>query len=50
MCVFPKWYEHNYDKTPILFPYEGSVEEGFDYERPNVEFFRLLEQRVGQLA
>lgn len=50
MCVFPKWYEHNYDKTPILYPYEGSVEEGFDYERPNVEFFRLLEKRVGQLA
>ncbi len=50
MCVFPKWYEHNYDKTPILFPYESSVEEGFDYERPNPEFFRLLEKRVGQLA
>lgn len=50
MCVFPKWYEHNYDKVPILYPYEGSVEEGFDYERPNVEFFRLLEKRVGQLA
>lgn len=50
MCVFPKWYEHNYDKIPDLFPYEGSVEKGFDYERPNPAFFKLLDRRVKQLA
>ena len=50
MCVFPKWYEHNYDKTPLMFPYEGSLEDGFDYTRPNVEYFRLFEKRIGELA
>lgn len=50
MCVFPKWYEHNYDKNPYLFPYEGSVEKGFDYDRPNPKFFKLLDERVMQLA
>ena len=49
MCVFPKWYEYN-DRQPELFPFEGSVQSGFDYDRLNVEFFRHIEKCVGELA
>lgn len=50
MCVFPKWFEHSFDKKPLMFPFEGTQEEGFDYMRPNLSFFRLLDQRIAQLG
>jgi hypothetical protein len=49
MCVFPKFFEHN-EKTPLIFPYEGDETNGFDYTRPNIAFFRLLDERVQQLG
>lgn len=48
MCVFPKWYEYNH-RQPEVYPFEGSLETGFDYNRPNVNFFRHLENCVSQL-
>lgn len=48
MCVFPKSYLFN-ENEPELYPFEGSLSAGFDYERPNPEFYRHLEQRIGQL-
>lgn len=48
MCVFPKYYDYN--KTePELFPFEGSLENGWDYTRFNPEFFRHLENRIQDL-
>jgi hypothetical protein len=48
MCVFPKSYLFN-ENEPELYPFEGSLAGGFDYERPNPAFYRHLEQRIGQL-
>jgi hypothetical protein len=48
MCVFPKHYTFNHNEPPT-YPFEGSVEEGWDVERFNPEHFQHLEQRVGDL-
>ena len=42
MCVFPKSYLFN-ENEPELYPFEGSLDGGFDYERPNPAFYRHLE-------
>ncbi len=48
MCVFPKDYDFNKNE-PCLYPYEGSVDEGFDFTRFNPAFFAHLEQRINDL-
>ncbi|WP_284981943.1 DUF5605 domain-containing protein [Arthrobacter sp. efr-133-TYG-118] len=48
MCVFPKSYLFN-ENEPEFYPFEGSLSGGFDYERPNPQFYRHLERRIGQL-
>jgi len=48
MCVFPKSYLFN-ENEPEIYPYEGSVQEGFDYLRPNPAFWAHLERRIDQL-
>jgi hypothetical protein len=45
MCVFPKWYEWNRGE-PILYPFEGTPTNQWDFTRFNPEFFRHLDQRV----
>jgi len=47
-CVFPKHYIFNRNE-PVYHPFEGSLSEGWDSARFNPEFFRHLEQRVGDL-
>ncbi len=47
MCTFPKWYEHN-RKEPELYPFEGTL-GAFDYDRPNVKLFQLLDEMVLRL-
>lgn len=47
-CVFPKWYEQNH-RQPEIYPFEGSLETGFDYDRPNVKFFQHLDACVRNL-
>ncbi|MCC3377156.1 DUF5605 domain-containing protein [Cohnella sp. REN36] len=49
MCVFPKAYLFN-ENEPEHYPYEGSVETGWDYERFNPAFFRHLERRIADLG
>ena len=49
MCVFPKHYDYNHNE-PELFAYEGSLENGFDFSRPNPAFFRHLEECITDLA
>jgi len=48
MCVFPKHYLYN-SNEPELYPFDGSIDAGFDFTRPNPEFFRHLERRIGDL-
>ncbi|MBD0382761.1 DUF5605 domain-containing protein [Paenibacillus sedimenti] len=49
MCVFPKSYQFNANE-PVYYPYEGSVEEGWDYTRFNPMFFQHLERRIADLG
>jgi hypothetical protein len=48
MCVFPKHYDYNHNE-PEYYPFEGSREKGWDFERFNPEFFRHLETRIKDL-
>ena len=48
MCVFPKHYTFSQNE-PVHHPFEGSIDDGWDFTRFNPAFFRHLEQRVGQL-
>lgn len=45
MCVFPKRYIYN-ENEPELYPFEGSLEGGWDFTRFNTEFFRHFEKRI----
>lgn len=49
MCLFPKSYLYNANE-PERFPFPGSLAEGFDVERFDVEYWRALEGRVAQLG
>lgn len=48
MCVFPKWFEYNH-REPARYPFEGTKETGFDFDRPNVAFFQHLDRCVKKL-
>jgi hypothetical protein len=48
MCVFPKSYLFN-ENEPEIYPYEGNLEDGFDYARPNPAYYSHLEKRISQL-
>lgn len=48
MCVFPKHYTFNKNE-PEYFPFEGSMADGWDFERFNPEFFAHFEWCVDQL-
>jgi hypothetical protein len=48
MCLLPKSYLFNADE-PDRFPFP-TTSEGFDHTRFDVEFYRNLETRIGQLA
>lgn len=45
MCVFPKHYNYNHNE-PVYYPFEGSLENGFDFERFNPQFFNHLEKLI----
>jgi hypothetical protein len=49
MCVFPKSYLFN-ENEPELYPFEGSAEEGFDFQRPSPRYWGHLERRIEQLG
>ncbi|MCM3725802.1 DUF5605 domain-containing protein [Neobacillus cucumis] len=49
MCVFPKSYQFN-SNEPLYYPFEGSLEEGWDFTRFNPKFFQHLEQRITDLG
>jgi hypothetical protein len=49
MCLFPKSYLYNANE-PDRFPFPGSLADGFDVERFDIEYFHALEQRIDDLA
>lgn len=48
MCVFPKHYDYNHNE-PAYYPFEGSVDEGFNFDKFNPAFFQHLEKRIKNL-
>ena len=49
MTVMPKDYDVYINNEPPFYPYEGSKEKGWDFYRPNPEFFRNFEDRLMDL-
>ncbi|MEU8147671.1 DUF5605 domain-containing protein [Nonomuraea sp. NPDC048901] len=49
MCVFPKSFVHSTNEPP-RYPFEGSLDDGWDFQRPNPGYFRHLERRIAQLG
>ena len=49
MCVFPKNYDIFINNEPSLYPFEGSKEKGWDFDRYNPKYFIFLEQNIGKL-
>ncbi|HUC92874.1 MAG TPA: DUF5605 domain-containing protein [Paenibacillus sp.] len=45
MSVFPKHYDYNL-REPETFPFEGSIDKGFDYTRFDPVYWRHLERRI----
>jgi hypothetical protein len=48
MCVFPKHYLYN-ENEPVYHAFERTESGEWDYARFNPDFFRHLEQRIGDL-
>ncbi len=48
MCIFPKHYDFNHNE-PVYHPFEGSLEQGWNFQRFNVLFFQHLETRIAAL-
>jgi hypothetical protein len=46
MTVMPKDYDVYINNEPPFYPFEGSKEKGWDFYRPNPEFFRNFEKRL----
>ena len=49
MTVMPKDYDVYINNEPPFYPFEGSKEKGWDFYRPNPEFFRNFENRLMDL-
>ncbi len=45
MCVFPKHYTFNANE-PRFYPFEGSLKDGWDFERFNPQYFEHLEECI----
>jgi hypothetical protein len=49
MCVFPKHYRYNANEPP-LYPFEKTVNGGWDFTRLTPAYFRHFEKRVAELG
>jgi len=49
MTVMPKYYGKYVSNEPPHYPYERSMEKGWDRNRFNVAFFQNLERQIGEL-
>ena len=49
MCIFPKNYGIYINNEPPLYPYEGSKEKGWDFNRFNPAFFQYFEKQLEEL-
>lgn len=49
MCVFPKNYDIYINNEPSIYPFEGSKEKGWNFDRFNPAYFRFLEDKIKKL-
>lgn len=49
MTVMPKNYDVYINNEPPFYPFEGSKEKGWDFSRPNPDFFRNFEEKIIEL-
>lgn len=49
MCVLPKNYDVYINNEPSLYPFDGSKEQGWDFNRFNPAYFRFLEKYIAGL-
>jgi hypothetical protein len=49
MTVMPKNYDVYINNEPPYYPFEGSLEKGWDFSKPNPAFFRNFEQKIFEL-
>ncbi len=49
MTVMPKDYDVYINNEPPFYPFEGSKEKGWDFSKPNPEFFRNFEEKILEL-
>jgi hypothetical protein len=47
-CIFPKHYDWNTNE-PLLYPFEGTPPNHWDFSRFNPKFFQHLEKRIADL-
>jgi len=50
MTVMPKYWSTYIDTEPPFYPFEGSKEEGWDFNRFNPEYFQYLEDQIKNLG
>ena len=48
MCIFPQDFAFDHQVSP-RFPFAGTPPRNWDFTRPNPDFYRHLELRIGQL-
>ncbi|WP_222937111.1 DUF5060 domain-containing protein [Cytophaga sp. FL35] len=49
MTVMPKYYGRYISNEPIHYPFEKSSDSTWNHKKFNLEFFRNIERRIGQL-
>lgn len=49
MGIFPKQYDVFIQNEPFVYPFEGSKDEGWDFDRINPHYFRYFEEQVAKL-
>ncbi len=49
MTVMPKDYDVYINNEPPFYPFEGSKEKGWDFFRPDPDFFKNFEQKILEL-
>ena len=49
MGIFPKVYSIYINNEPPLYPYEGSKEKGWDFQRFNPVYFQYFEKQLDEL-
>jgi Domain of unknown function (DUF5605)/Domain of unknown function (DUF5060)/Protein of unknown function (DUF4038) len=49
MCVFPKNYDVYINNEPVLYPFEGSKEKGWNFNNFNPAYFQFFEDKISKL-